>query len=47
MLQMLARHCVIFKKDFKDSRLSVCRLYNSESGPKILEFLDNSNHQIV
>ena len=29
------------------SKLSVCSLYNSESGPKILPVLDNSNHHIV
>ena len=40
-------HALFFKKDFKFSKLIVCSLYNSKSDPKILPFLDNSNHQIL
>ena len=49
MLQMLNEdHMLFLKNNLKIfSRLSVCSLYNSESGPKILQFLCNSNHQIV
>ena len=49
ILQMLGKDHVLFlKKVLKIfSRLSVCSLYNFESGPTILQLLYNSNNQIV
>ena len=49
ILQMLGKDHVLFLKKILKffSRLSVGSLYNSESGPKILQFLCNSNHQVV
>ena len=49
LLQALGKgHVLFLKKIFKFfSRFSVCSLYNSESGPMILQFLDSSNHQIA
>ena len=48
LLQMISKdHLLFLKKIFEFfSTLSVCSLYNSESGPKILRFLYNSN-QII
>ena len=41
-------HVLFLKKILKIfSRLSVCSLYNSESGTTILQLLYNSNNQIV
>ena len=49
ILQMLGKELVAFLKKILNffSRLSVCSLYNSESGLKILQFLYNSGQQNV
>ena len=46
---MLGKDNVHFLKKILNffSRLSVCSLYNCESGPKIPQFLYNSGHQNV
>ena len=49
LLQMLGKDHVLFLKKILKlfSRLSVCSLYNSKYGPKILQFVDISNHQFI
>ena len=46
---MIGKDHVLFLKKILNffAMLIVSNLYNSESSPKILQFLDNSNHQIV